>query len=184
MWRLRLYDEATAAHCERVGKLAGAIAVQLNLSLTEVRALVRAGRLHDIGKLDVPITVLLKDSPLTEDERSLFNDHPLYGAGWIGGELASPITIAVIVSHHERWDGSGYPYGLAGAAIPMAARIVAVADVYDALREERPYKSAWGHEAALSYVIDHAETMFDPIVVAAFAAAFHHSRTTTKERTA
>ncbi|NNJ12665.1 HD domain-containing protein [Chloroflexales bacterium ZM16-3] len=168
---LQEHHAATSTHCARVSHIATEIAIQLGLSDAEVRVLARAARLHDIGKIDVPSHLLIKTGQLTPDERALLDCHPDLGVARIACLIDDPTMIAVIGSHHERWDGSGYPRGLAGAQIPLAACIVAVADVYDALREARSYKPAWGHAEALSYLQSASGTKFAPAVVEAFAAA-------------
>jgi HD-GYP domain-containing protein (c-di-GMP phosphodiesterase class II) len=151
------------------------IAHQIGLSAAEVRVIARAARLHDIGKIDVPGHLLLKAGRLTDDERAIMNRHPDLGVARIASLIDDPTILAVVGSHHERWDGSGYPRGLAGTQIPLAARIVAVADVYDALREARSYKPAWNHNSAMAYLLSASGTLFDPAVVAAFAAASYGS---------
>ena len=133
----------------------------------EIDTLTQAALLHDIGKIGVPESVLRKRGALDQAEWTLLRNHPLIGAQIVapfdffaGGALA-------IRHHHERWDGSGYPDGLAGAAIRPGARIVAVADVFDALTSDRPYRAALGRDAALLYLTDEAGRTLDPDVVAA-----------------
>ncbi|MDR7563073.1 MAG: HD domain-containing phosphohydrolase, partial [Armatimonadota bacterium] len=124
--------------------------------------------LHDIGKIAIPDHILLKPGPLTEEEWAMMRRHPEYAR-----ELLWPIeslraALDIPYCHHERWDGSGYPRGLAGEEIPLAARIFAAVDVYDALTSDRPYRKAWSHEQALDYLRNGAGREFDPRVVEAF----------------
>lgn len=170
-WHLGLYDAATGAHSDRVGWITGLIARELGLGDAEVRALARAARLHDIGKLSVPCHLLVKAGRLSDDERALMRRHPTLGVARMAGLIDDPLTLSVIGGHHERWDGGGYPQRLAGEQIPLAARIVAVADVYASLREKRSYKPAWSHAQALDYVQAQSGAMFDPAVVAALVAS-------------
>jgi putative two-component system response regulator len=167
-WALVLYDIDTMEHGERVGRLAGAIALQAGWALERAARLARAARLHDIGKLDTPCALLRKPTQLTPEEYAEVQRHAADGAAIAARVVADELLEEVAHAHHERWDGLGYPRRLIGTAIPLAARIVAVADVYDALRTERPYKLAWSHEEALAYVIANSGSHFDPEVVAAF----------------
>ena len=131
--------------------------------------------LHDIGKVGIPDAVLRKPSALTDEERLTIEQHPLIGGDTLKeikrrwGEDPFLVTAGqVCFGHHERWDGTGYPAGLRGEAIPMAARIVALADVYDALTSERAYKDAVTHEKARQMITEASGTQFDPMVVQAF----------------
>jgi HD-GYP domain-containing protein (c-di-GMP phosphodiesterase class II) len=128
----------------------------------------RGARLHDIGKLGVPDRLLLKPDELADDEWTVMRQHPVYAY-----RLLSPIrhlrqALDIPYCHHERWDGSGYPRGLAGEEIPRAARIFAVADVWDALTSDRPYRPAWSATQALAHIEEHAGVQFDPRVVEVF----------------
>jgi len=159
-------DGCTRGHSERVGALARRLAGALGLPPAEIDMVTQAGLLHDIGKIGVPETVLRKRGPLDHDEWALMRNHPLVGA-----QIVAPFDFfaegaLVIRHHHERWDGSGYPDGLAGAAIPLGARIVAVADVFDALTSDRPYRPALPRAAALAYLTDEAGRTLDADVVA------------------
>jgi HD-GYP domain-containing protein (c-di-GMP phosphodiesterase class II) len=123
--------------------------------------------LHDIGKMGIPDSILLKPGPLTEEEWIVMKQHPVYAK-----EMLSPIpflnpALDIPYSHHERWDGSGYPLGLKGESIPLAARIFAVVDVWDALTSDRPYRKRWSREKTLEYILSHTGILFDPIVVTA-----------------
>jgi HD-GYP domain-containing protein (c-di-GMP phosphodiesterase class II) len=163
---LEAKDSCTRGHSERVGIRAKRIAAALGLPPDEIDTLTQAALLHDIGKIGVPESVLRKRGALDQADWTLLRNHPLIGAQIVapfdffaGGALA-------IRHHHERWDGSGYPDGLAGAAIPLAARIVAVADVFDALTSDRPYRPALGRDAALQHLTDEAGRTLDPDIVA------------------
>jgi hemerythrin-like metal-binding protein len=148
-----------------------------------LRHIGQASVLHEIGKVGIPDRILLKDGPLGREERQLIEQHTL-----IGHEILlktavisdSPelirLAAAVARSHHERFDGRGYPDGLAGEAIPLAARIVAVVDVFDALTGVRPYKAAWSEERAIDFICQQAGSQFDPKVVEAFLAALDARR--------
>ncbi len=146
---IEMKDPYTEGHCERLSAYAVALGTRIGLSIDETTALQRAGVLHDIGKVAVPDSILLKPGPLTEEEWSVVRLHPVTGE-----HICSPIrsfnrVLPIIRHHHERFDGSGYPDGLAGDAIPVTARVLQVVDVYDALTTERPYKSALSANQAL-----------------------------------
>jgi HD-GYP domain-containing protein (c-di-GMP phosphodiesterase class II) len=141
----------------------------------------RGGLLHDIGKMGIPDAILLKDGPLTAQEWEIMQRHPAYAY-----ELLSPIkflepALDIPHYHHEKWDGTGYPLGLSGLDIPLAARIFAIADVYDALRSDRPYRAAWPEDKVVQHIKSLSGTHFDPVVVAAFLRmdrAFYRSAST------
>jgi putative two-component system response regulator len=126
--------------------------------------------LHDLGKVAIPDTILLKPGPLTAAEFEVVKTHPERGAELLAGSPSPIIQMAaeVALTHHERWDGTGYPYGAMGESIPMSGRIVAVADVYDALISARVYKHAWSPADAAAYVVAASGRQFDPRVVRAF----------------
>jgi putative two-component system response regulator len=153
-----------------VGELSARIAEKLGVATAEVELIRCAAPLHDIGKIGVPDNVLLKRGPLLADERRLSDQHPLIGARILSGSDFPLLNMAeqIALSHHERWDGTGYPLGLAGERIPVAGRIVAVADVFDALTHVRPYKQAWTHDTAIEEIVAASGTQFDPRVVSAF----------------
>jgi len=134
----------------------------MRLSPESVRAVAEGAYLHDIGKIAVPDAVLNKVGPLTMDERRLVEEHPM--AGWEIARRAPSLrhTLNAVRHHHERWDGSGYPDGLASDEIPLAARVVAVADVWDALTSDRAYRSAWNEAQAVTYLRDERGSHFDP----------------------
>jgi putative nucleotidyltransferase with HDIG domain len=163
-------DDSTFQHTERVGRMAATIAERLGLNADDVRVLHQAATLHDIGKIAVPDTILLKKGALTPDERREMQRHVGAGAAILEGSRSSVLCSAreIVLSHHEWWSGEGYPGGLAQDAIPLAGRIVAVADVFDALTHTRPYKRAFGIEAALAEIDRLTGRHFDPEVVRAF----------------
>jgi putative two-component system response regulator len=163
-------DDATGKHAQRVGDLSADIARELGMAEEDVELIRRAAPLHDLGKIGVPDDVLLKPGPLMPDERAISKQHPLIGAHILTGSDFPLLKLAeeIAVSHHERWDGAGYPLGLAGEQIPLSGRIVAVADVYDALTHSRPYKHAWASDAAIEEIRSLRSTQFDPDVVDAF----------------
>jgi putative two-component system response regulator len=163
-------DGDNPPHIERVGATAAAIAERLGFAAEQAGLLLEAAALHDVGKLAIPDTILLKPNRLTEQEFELVKTHAALGASLLS-ESSSPVlqmASVIAASHHERWDGTGYPAGLAGEAIPLVGRVVAVADVFDALTHDRPYKSLWPLEQAISEVRHAAESQFDPRVVGAF----------------
>lgn len=128
----------------------------------------RGALLHDIGKLGVPDNILLKPSQLNDDEWAIMRKHPVFAYEWLYPiEYLRP-CLAIPYSHHEKWDGTGYPQGLKGEQIPLAARIFAVVDVWDALTSDRPYRQAWPQEKVLEYIRQQARAHFDPKVVELF----------------
>lgn len=165
-------DQDTGAHIHRVGAVSAALAAHLGFSPKEAQSLELAAQLHDIGKVFVPDAILLKKGKLTDDEYEVIKTHTTAGAQLLEGSTCPILKIGRIIaeSHHERWDGSGYPRGLKGEAIPLVARIVAVVDVLDALTHERPYKVAWPLESALTEIQRCSGTQFDPQVVRALMA--------------
>ncbi|HKI94503.1 MAG TPA: HD domain-containing phosphohydrolase [Gemmatimonadales bacterium] len=161
----------TAGHSERVTALSDAVALELGLPDAERDILHRGGLLHDIGKIGIPGTILDKASKLTADEMEIMRGHVTVGA-----QILSPIgayapLIPIVLYHHERMDGSGYPEGLGGTDIPFTARLLAVPDVFDALTSDRPYRTGWERDHALEYLLQLAGTLFDTEVVRAFASA-------------
>jgi putative two-component system response regulator len=163
-------DDETFQHTERVGELAARIGAELGFSTAQVRVLRAAAPLHDIGKLAIPDNILLKPGKLSPEEFKIIKTHTVRGAHLLSGSSSCVLqrASAIALSHHERWDGTGYPQGLAGERISLAGRIVAVADVFDALTHERPYKSAWTRDRAIAEISDGSGTQFDPAVVEAF----------------
>ncbi len=162
-------DDATGRHTKRVGQLSGLLARALGLPLEEVLLIRRAAPLHDVGKIGIPDHILLKEGPLTPDEFELMQGHTTIGANILAGGWFPLLRMAeeIALTHHERWDGSGYPRGLEEEGIPLPGRIVAVADTFDALTHVRPYKAAWTVEDALTEIRRCSGKQFDPEIVAA-----------------
>ncbi|HBE68929.1 MAG TPA: metal-dependent phosphohydrolase [Planctomycetaceae bacterium] len=178
-------DSDTGEHLERINlystKLAQAHAGQRRLDdPVVVESIGLASSLHDIGKVGVPDRVLLKAGKLDAEERSEIEKHPQVGEQCIneietrlGEDGFLSLARDICAHHHERWDGTGYPYGISGERIPIAARLVAVADVYDALRSRRPYKEPLSHSAACKIIVDGMGTHFDPSVIQTFVEIHH-----------
>jgi putative nucleotidyltransferase with HDIG domain len=164
---LEAKDPYTRGHSERVGALSRRIALAMGLPPADVETIAQGGLLHDIGKIGVPEPVLRKHGALDAGEWSVMRRHPLIGAQIVAPFECLAGAAVVIRHHHERWDGSGYPDGLVGAAIPLGARIVAVADVFDALTSARPYRAALSRQAALQHLMTEAGTLLDEDAVAA-----------------
>jgi HD-GYP domain-containing protein (c-di-GMP phosphodiesterase class II) len=164
-------DRETQGHNRRVAQLSVQIGQQLGMSATELRVLARAGLLHDVGKLGVPDAILEKHGPLTESESAVMKTHPEIGVAILkrGGHFKRELL--GVLYHHERMDGSGYPHGLVSDAIPIEARIVAVADTYDVLTTDRPYRRACGGRQARRVVQAEAGKHLDPHVVVALMRA-------------
>jgi putative nucleotidyltransferase with HDIG domain len=167
---LEAKDPYTRGHSERVSALSRRIATVVGLPPAVVDVVGQAGLLHDIGKIGVPEAILRKPAALSPDEWATMKTHPV-----IGAQIVAPFEFfagaaSVIRHHHERCDGSGYPDGLAGAGIPLEARIVAVADVFDALTSERPYRRALSREAACRHLVSEAGRTLDEAIVAALLA--------------
>ena len=165
-----LHDDATGQHTHRVGVLSGSIAQRLGLPAHEVELLRLAAPLHDVGKIAIPDAVLAKRGKLSVTEYAQMRTHTTVGAQMLGGSPFALLEMAEqsALTHHERWDGRGYPSGLAGEAIPIAGRIVAVADVFDALTHTRPYKAAWSAADAIAEMTGQSGRQFDPQVLDAF----------------
>lgn len=166
----------TAGHSERVTSIALALGEWIGLPEPELERLYRGGLLHDIGKIGIPGEILDKAGPLTEDERAIIETHPVVGA-----RILTPVTpyadvLGMVRGHHERWDGTGYPDQLAGEAIPRLARILSVADVYDAISSARPYRDRMPHNAVLAIIRQGIGTSFDPAVATAFLAMMEQTQ--------
>lgn len=167
-------DDMTGQHTQRVGLLSGMLAERLGLSPLEVEQIRMAAPLHDIGKIGVPDEILLKPDRFEPAEFDRMKTHTTIGADILLGSSFAVLKLAGIIalSHHEKWDGTGYPNGLRGEEIPLEARIVALADFYDALTHERPYKRAWTPEETREEVVRQRGAHFDPQVVDAFLDLF------------
>ncbi|KAF1702357.1 MULTISPECIES: HD-GYP domain-containing protein [Pseudoxanthomonas] len=157
-------DAGTSAYLERMSRVAGLVAEGMGLAEDDVRTIEMAAPLHDMGKIAIPDAVLMKAGKLDEAEMAVMRRHPRIGHELLSGSQNRFIQVGAMIAlrHHERYDGSGYPDGLAGEAIPLEARIVAVADVFDALISPRPYKEAWTVDAALAYLYAQRGRLFDP----------------------
>lgn len=175
-------DTDTGEHLDRIGHFARVIADHIAPSHPEITGdwtdrLVLASSLHDIGKVGIPDAILLKPGRLTDEERKIMEKHTLIGAETLlsirtklGTDEFIDMGIEIALQHHEKWDGSGYPFGVSNNGISLAARIVAIADVYDALTSERVYKKAMAHDKAVSIIHEGRGSHFDPEIVDAFDA--------------
>jgi len=163
-------DDDTGDHCRRVGTMSYQIAVEYGLPAEQAELIRIAAPLHDIGKVAIADSILRKPGRLDEAEFREIQRHTDLGASILAGSRSEVLQMAyeIALSHHERWDGKGYGQGLAGESIPISGRIVAVADVYDALTSQRPYKRAWSEGEALAEISRCSGTQFDPAVVQAF----------------
>jgi HD-GYP domain-containing protein (c-di-GMP phosphodiesterase class II) len=163
-------DDNTHEHNQRVGHLAALLARRVGLGDRMVWLVRQAAPLHDIGKIAIPDSILLKPGRLSDEEFEVVKTHALLGARVLAGAESELLEVAerIVRSHHERWDGDGYPEGLVGEDIPSVGRITHVADVFDVLVHERPYKDSWSVEAAAEEIRAGAGTQFDPDVVQAF----------------
>ncbi len=166
-------DEQTGAHLRRIAAYTRAVAIAIGISDADADDISSAAILHDVGKLHLPDALLQKNGPLADDEWRRVREHTLAGERMLPDKPAFALARQIARSHHENWDGSGYPDGLGGEAIPRPARIVRVADVFDALVSARPYKDAWPTERAVNYLAEHAGTLFQPCVVDAFVQCVH-----------
>ncbi len=165
----------SAGHARRVGSYAAAIARRLGLAPEQVARVRRAAQLHDIGKVETPAAIVNKPGPLSAAEYEVVRRHAELG-GWIVSGLGDDELAAIVRHHHERLDGHGYPDGLAGEEIPLGARIVAVADTFDALATTRPYRPAERQRAALELLDAEAGAQLDPEAVAAFRRYYSRPR--------
>lgn len=165
---LDMRDHDTKGHTQRVTTMALELAQKLDIPDSELIHIRRGAALHDIGKMGIPDEILHKPGPLSEEEWEIMRQHPQYAC-----ELLTPIEYLrpakdIPCYHHERWDGSGYPLGLKGENIPLAARLFAVIDVYDALISDRPYRVAWSKKSAIEYIREQSGKLFDPRISSAF----------------
>ncbi len=167
---LDLRDQETEGHTRRVTQMTLRLARAMGISDENLVHVRRGALLHDIGKMGIPDSILRKPGPLSDEEWTIMRRHPVYAH-----ELLSPIAylrpaLDIPYCHHERWDGTGYPRGLKSKQIPLAARLFAVVDVYDALSSDRPYRKRWSREQVLTYLRDQSGKHFDPAAVEAFLA--------------
>lgn len=163
-------DDETGNHVRRVGMYCGAIARAYGMAERDASNLELAACLHDLGKIGIPDNVMLKEGPFDEEDRQVMRAHTLIGSTLLaGGEtLVLKVAEQIALTHHEHWDGSGYPGGLVGEEIPIEGRICAIADVFDALISRRRYKEEWSLEEALQEIEKHSGKQFDPNLVAIF----------------
>jgi len=163
-------DNETGLHVIRMSHYSALIARGAGFDEEAAEELLHASPMHDVGKIGIPDRILQKPGKLTPEEWAVMQEHPVIGARIIGNHPKGLLRMAydIALTHHEKWDGSGYPQGLAGEAIPLVGRIVAIADVFDALTTERPYKKAWPINEALAYIREQAGKHFDPTLVEIF----------------
>ena len=163
-------DNETGMHVIRMSHYAKTLALAAGMDEAAADDLLHAAPMHDVGKIGIPDAILLKNGPLTAEEWTVMRRHPQIGAEIIGEHDSQVLQMAysIALTHHEKWDGTGYPQGLAGEDIPLASRIVAVADVFDALTTERPYKHAWTVDDAMDHIEQQAGAHFDPRLVPLF----------------
>jgi putative two-component system response regulator len=168
-------DDNTGQHTQRVGQMSALIARQLGMPDTQVALMRRAAPLHDVGKIGIPDSILLKMGKLTTEEFDVVKTHTTIGARILSGGKFPLLRLAeeIAFSHHERWDGTGYAR-ISGTDIPLAGRIVTVADVFDALTQQRPYKPAWPIADAIGEIERQRGRQFDPGVVDAFLRVIEH----------
>ena len=178
-------DPYTNGHCDRLVRYSVALGMRLGLATDQLKALHRGGILHDLGKIGVPDSILLKPGPLNDAERAVIREHPA-----IGERICSPLktlrqVLPIIRHHHERWDGSGYPDGLKGEGIPLSARIMQTVDIYDALTTVRPYKPAYNSEQACNIMRQEtAKGWWDPQLIDTFVGLVHEGLPATLEAAA
>jgi putative nucleotidyltransferase with HDIG domain len=166
------HDLYTGDHSCRVADYVTGLARLLGMSTTEVSLARRAALVHDVGKIAVPDRILRKRGPLTEDEAKLVRLHPIVGAGMLSRIAGLEALVPIVLHHHERWDGLGYPRGLAGVDIPIQSRMILVADAYDAMTTERPYGPRRTPHEALAELRRHSGQQFDPLMVDKMHSAF------------
>jgi putative two-component system response regulator len=171
-------DDDTGEHVHRVAHNSALLAGTLGMPPEEVELIRRSSTLHDIGKIGIPDAILLKPGKLTADEFATIKSHTVIGSQILGGSEIPLLRWAeeIARTHHERWDGSGYPKGLSGQSIPIAGRIVTIADVFDALTHDRPYKRAWSVTDAVAEIESQSGRQFDPAVVGAFLDVIESAR--------
>ena len=165
---LELREKETSQHTYRVTQMTVVLARFMGLTPEQLVHIRRGALLHDIGKMAIPDHVLLKPGPLNDEEREIMRKHPEYALNMLESIPFLERAIEIPYAHHERWDGSGYPRRLQGTAIPAAARLFAVVDVWDALLSDRPYRKAWAEEKTLRYLREQSGILFDPQAVTAF----------------
>ncbi|HXW18540.1 MAG TPA: HD domain-containing phosphohydrolase [Candidatus Acidoferrales bacterium] len=172
-------DPTTHGHCGRLSEISALLGSRLGLASEQVTALRRAGVVHDIGKVAIPDSILLKEGPLTAEEEALLREHPVVGERICAPLKSFRLVLPIIRHHHEKQDGTGYPDGLSGEEIPVTARVLQIVDVYDALTTERPYRTALSSEEAVDYLEREAKLgWWDPNLLAQFRKMLHDDRST------
>jgi putative nucleotidyltransferase with HDIG domain len=166
---MRSYDRDTNQHAKRVANTVVRLAQDMGVGKDKIEHWRLGALLHDLGKARIPKSILEKSGKLSASEWQVMRKHPQFGYEELKDGSYSQLTLDIVRYHHERWDGNGYPYGLKGDEIPIAARVTAVVDVWDALTTHRPYRAAWSTEKALIYVKEQDGRQFDPNVVKVFA---------------
>ncbi|MCX6080361.1 MAG: HD-GYP domain-containing protein, partial [Chloroflexi bacterium] len=165
---LEMRERETAGHSQRVVSRTLELARVFEIPENEIVHIQRGALLHDIGKMGIPDSILLKPGPLTDDEWAVMRQHPEFAYRLLSNIPFLAPALEIPYCHHEKWDGTGYPRGLAGKDIPLAARIFAVVDVWDALSFDRPYREAWPEADVPIYLKENSGTQFDPAVVEVF----------------
>ena len=165
-----LRDNETGAHVNRMSHICSLLSLKRGLGENFSELMLYASTMHDVGKIGIPDSILLKPEKLTSEEWQVMQQHPKIGARIIGNNNSKLITLAreTALYHHEKWDGTGYPHKIAGEEIPVPARIAAISDVFDALTSERPYKKAWTVEKAVGVLKEESGKHFEPIMVELF----------------
>jgi HD-GYP domain-containing protein (c-di-GMP phosphodiesterase class II) len=171
-----LRDKETEGHTQRVTNLTVQLAHMAGMSSEQIAQVRRGALLHDIGKLGVPDSILLKPDKLTDEEWAIMRRHPRYAYDMLSSIDYLRPALDIPYCHHEKWDGTGYPRGLQGEQIPLAARLFAVVDVWDALRSDRPYRAGWPEERVLEHIRGQAETHFDIRAVEIFFQVLNEAR--------
>jgi response regulator RpfG family c-di-GMP phosphodiesterase len=163
-------DRVTGEHIERIGRLCYELALESGMPVDEAELIRDASALHDLGKIGIPDAILRKPGEFTAEDRELMKTHTTIGSDILAGSGSQLIQVAELIArtHHERWDGTGYPAGMRGEEIPIEGRICSICDVFDALMSERPYKPAWTLEAALAEIKRQSGVAFDPRLVEHF----------------
>lgn len=165
---LELRDRDTEGHTRRVVDLCVKLARHVGMRDEQLDDLKRGAQLHDIGKLGIPDNILLKPEPLNSEEWQIMRQHPQYAVEILGPMVFPQSALDIPHYHHEKWDGSGYPEGLRGEAIPLSARIFCIVDVWDALTSDRPYRRAWSKKKAIQYMREQSGKHFDPCLLRSF----------------
>jgi HD-GYP domain-containing protein (c-di-GMP phosphodiesterase class II) len=173
---LELRDLETSGHSIRVSDMTERLAARLGINRDAMVHMHRGAILHDIGKMAIPESILLKTGSLSQEEEEIIHQHPIFAY-----KLLNPIpllrpALEIPLCHHEKWDGSGYPRGLKGEEIPLAARIFSIVDVWEALTSDRPYRVAWPEETALRYIASESGKQFDPMIVDEFMKLNHEKK--------